>query len=185
MVTIAVAAAGFAGLDYALQPWFQKFGFYFWEWFEVLGWWKLLAAMSFAAFFCAKTVRWISGRKIFIEKLSANIFCSVILAEGFVTVLRLCVGRAAPPLEMFSPFSANLMSFPSCHTAAAFAALVSVGLRHPKAKAFTWTLAIAAGLGRICMGAHYFSDVFAGAFLGMLSADLIVLARWRITALIK
>ena len=48
-----------------------------------------------------------------------------------------------------------------------------LGLLAPKIKWFTWTLAIVIGLSRICVGAHWPSDVIFGAFIGMLAADVV------------
>lgn len=63
-------------------------------------------------------------------------------------------------------------SFPSNHTAGAFALATSLTLNYPKwyiiAPAYVWAAAI--GYSRMQLGVHYPSDVFAGAILGAASA---------------
>jgi undecaprenyl-diphosphatase len=56
---------------------------------------------------------------------------------------------------------------------ASFAALVTIGLLAPRAKWFTWTLAIIIGMSRVCAGMHWPSDVIFGAFIGMVAADVV------------
>lgn len=63
-------------------------------------------------------------------------------------------------------------SFPSNHTAGAFALATSLTLAYPKwyiiAPAYAWAAAI--GYSRMQLGVHYPSDVLMGAFLGAASA---------------
>jgi membrane-associated phospholipid phosphatase len=141
----------------------------------------MLALASFLVFAALK----VFGVKPKIQRLSANVFCSIMAAELIVGVLKICVGRLRPVMfdalgrTGFDPFSLSDVwhSFPSGHAAAAFAALVSFGLAYPKVKPLTWALAAVSGLSRVCIGAHFPSDVIFAAFIGMFSADLIVFLR--------
>lgn len=155
-----------------------------WVWANAFGQWKFIAMAALLAFFAAKTYRWMTTKKLWLEKLSANIFSAVILAEAAVGVLKVAVGRLRPPFHAFDPFSMSEIahSFPSGHTAGAFAALVSIGLLYPNLKPITWTIAIIAALGRVCYGAHWTSDVIMGAFIGMLAADIIVVIRRKLVS---
>ncbi|MDR2268699.1 MAG: phosphatase PAP2 family protein [Rickettsiales bacterium] len=177
-VVVGLVGLGFLGFDRFLQPYFRSFDWHVWKLLAEFGKWKILATVALVFFLVARILRWL-GYKFAIEKLFANIFCSIILSEFIVGILKICVGRARPPINGFVPFSLSSAwhSFPSGHAAAAFALLVSIGLMFPKAKAFFWALAIIAGIGRICIGAHWPSDVIFGAFIGMAAADFIVYSR--------
>lgn len=110
------------------------------------------------------------------------IFCSVCVALATCGVLKVLLGRARPifyeALNMtgFYPFARDwaFHSMPSGHTVASFAGLVMIGLIAPRAKWFTWTLATVIGVSRVCVGAHWPSDVILGAFIGMVCADAVM-----------
>jgi len=109
------------------------------------------------------------------------IFASVFLASFVGVILKFLVGRARPvfyeALDMvgFFPFARDwaFHSMPSGHAMASFAGLVMIGMLVPRIKWFTWTLAVVIGVSRICVGAHWPSDVILGAFIGMVSANVI------------
>ncbi|MDE5615778.1 MAG: phosphatase PAP2 family protein [Alphaproteobacteria bacterium] len=109
------------------------------------------------------------------------IFCSIMAAGVMVQVLKVVIGRTRPilfeALEFtgFYPPSFDWVfnSMPSGHTAISFAALVMIGMLAPRVKPLTWTLAVLIGVARVCVGAHWPSDVIFGAFIGMVTADLV------------
>lgn len=121
----------------------------------------------------------------FIEKSKDNpgflIFCSVVFASLIGGTLKVILGRARPIFfealgqTGFYPinFDWAFNSMPSGHTAASFAGLVMLGMLFPKIKPATWTIAIIIGASRVCYGAHWPTDVILGAFIGMVSADII------------
>lgn len=109
------------------------------------------------------------------------VLCSVLAASVVGKLLKIIIGRMRPlffeALDKtgFVPFSTDwaFNSMPSGHAFASFAGLVMLGLLAPKIKWFTWSLAILIGVSRVCVGAHWPSDVIFGAFLGMVAADLV------------
>jgi len=109
------------------------------------------------------------------------VLCSVFCASAIVSVLKVIIGRSRPILfealdkVLFAPgkYSSVFNSMPSGHTTVTFAGLVMIGMLFPKVKSFTWSLAIIVGLSRIYVGAHWPSDVILGAFIGMITADLV------------
>ena len=69
----------------------------------------------------------------------------------------------------------GINSFPSGHTAAAFALFVFVALIFNEKKFFPLlmiTLAILGGLARVYLVQHFYKDVVFGAFIGVISAML-------------
>ena len=119
------------------------------------------------------------------------IFCSILCTAIIVEVLKVSFGRARPILfealdfRGFYPPSFDWVfnSMPSGHTAISFAALVMMGMLAPSAKVFTWTLAVLIGVARVCVGAHWPSDVIFGAFIGMVVADFVKWAVVRLRAI--
>lgn len=57
-------------------------------------------------------------------------------------------------------------SFPSGHTASAFAGATLLGIYFPKGKRFFRAVAALTGISRIYVGAHYPGDVMSGGFIG-------------------
>lgn len=58
-------------------------------------------------------------------------------------------------------------SFPSGHAARAFAGALAASRVFPAGQIVWWPLAVAIGISRIYVGAHWPSDVLAGALLGL------------------
>jgi membrane-associated phospholipid phosphatase len=58
-------------------------------------------------------------------------------------------------------------SFPSGHTATAFATATVVGMLHPRLRWPALGLATLVGLSRVYLGVHFWFDVLAGAALGI------------------
>lgn len=90
-------------------------------------------------------------------------------------LLKLIVGRARPKLlkmqdfygfEPFNITSADWRSFPSGHSTTVFAAACALGLMFPRLRWPLLALAVAVGLSRVMINAHFLGDVVAGAVLG-------------------
>jgi membrane-associated phospholipid phosphatase len=116
---------------------------------------------------------------------------ALVLTTSVSEVIRGFVGRTRPRAAPGDPFdfdpgtgfsSFDTRSFPSLHTAAAFAtatALVGeISERKPSANRYAapllYTAAMVPGFTRIYLDQHWASDVVAGAFLGALMGSRVV-----------
>lgn len=72
--------------------------------------------------------------------------------------------------EFWADISADLWSMPSAHTAYAVVMAVFLGAGYPRIAWLMWLLAILVGLARVIFGAHYPTDVAAGAAIGAAAA---------------
>ncbi|NIA06525.1 MAG: phosphatase PAP2 family protein [Actinobacteria bacterium] len=73
------------------------------------------------------------------------------------------------------PSDSDIQSFPSAHTATAFGFAVGLSRLYPAGQLVFYGLAVGCGLHRVLFGAHWFSDVVAAVFIGILLAR----AGWR------
>ena len=97
---------------------------------------------------------------------------SVTVATSIATVmlLKCAVGRPRP--EDANPPRWD-SSFPSGHTAAAFAMAYIYGEQYPRLRIPLYLFATSVGLSRIYLGEHYPSDVLTGAAIGVASGIII------------
>lgn len=96
---------------------------------------------------------------------------AVIVSGGLTYLLKYAVDRDRPYYtypDIIKKDDVKTSSFPSGHTATAFATATSVSLAYPKwyviAPSFTWAGVV--GYSRMHLGVHYPSDVLAGALIG-------------------
>lgn len=117
-------------------------------------------------------------RKDSTSKTNAILVCSSLVITGIITTsLKYAINRERPYdtypfIQQVTPGGGP--SFPSGHTATAFALATSLSLACPKwyviAPSFLWASAV--GYSRMDLGVHYPSDVLAGAVIGSGSAFL-------------
>lgn len=121
--------------------------------------WPLIAALGAAG----------DCRRRCFPRATFAAFGAVAAAGLLVTVSKEFFDRARPPVSGIEavgiiPASA---SFPSGHSATAFAAAVAVGAFYPGLRRPLLALAAVVALSRVYLGVHYATDVVAGSALGV------------------
>ena len=122
-----------------------------------------------------RTLNWIGG-------IAFYLFASIALSGIVTDIVKPIVGRARPKLLYgeqqfygFNPFSwgADNWSFPSGHATTFFALALAIAFLQPRWRLALVVLAAALTLTRPLLGAHYPSDVIAGAIVGAGTAALL------------
>jgi membrane-associated phospholipid phosphatase len=102
-------------------------------------------------------------------------------------LLKILVRRQRPPddgsgyaFRAFSdhPFSSRGIGFPSSHAVVAFGAAAMLSRLFPRARVVWYAAAVGCAISRLLAHAHYFSDVVAGAVIGIAAAAFV----WRVGA---
>jgi membrane-associated phospholipid phosphatase len=121
------------------------------------------------------------------RQIAANralfLFSTVALSGLTTDLIKPLVGRLRPKLLFeanlygFDPFRIGYEynSFPSGHATTVFALAVALSLFFPRWRLPFFSFAFVVGLSRIIVGAHYLSDVLAGAYVGAMTVFLLVL----------
>ena len=123
-----------------------------------------------------------AGAFIFLYTKRKEVFSVTSLTYLLAGTLKVLFARARPYLFIekglygFYPgtFSSQYRSFPSAHTAMIVAVLTFFSLQR-KISSRWWIIPLIIGISRICLGKHYMSDIFVGAFVGSLSGYLVYL----------
>jgi membrane-associated phospholipid phosphatase len=116
-----------------------------------------------------------------------TLLSSFAINVGFTYTLKKTFNRprpaeSDPSFTVLTPASSR--SFPSGHTSEAFSLATTLSILHPKWYIIipSYTFASLVGYSRIYLGAHYPSDVIAGALVGMGAAWLNhqVIKQWHL-----
>lgn len=110
-------------------------------------------------------------RRRLVPTIALRALAAAALAGLAVTVLKLTTERERPPvadpgLDALGSVP-DSTSFPSGHSATAFAAAIAVGMAYPRLRAPLLALAAVVAVSRVYLGMHYWSDVVAGSLLGV------------------
>jgi membrane-associated phospholipid phosphatase len=108
----------------------------------------------------------------------AFVFTAIAVPGLVTTVVKRWIGRVRPSAQgpfAYEPFSwrPDYASLPSGHATTAFAALVAIGVLFPRMRPALWIYALLIAASRIVVGAHYPSDVIAGAAAGACGALMV------------
>jgi len=97
------------------------------------------------------------------------------VTSSLVVVVKRLVRRKRPALDMQVSVPPDKFSFPSGHTAAAFAVAIAMSGTMPILVPPLLVVAFIVAYGRMYLGVHYPLDVGVGAFLGMITGSLVAL----------
>ncbi len=118
------------------------------------------------------------------EFMAAGISISLLLAvsQTIVQTLKRVVHRPRPFLVLehvkaFAPPDANY-SFPSGHTAAAFALALGIASHWPYMAAPAFGMAVLVAISRVYLGVHFPTDCLAGAAITILVWVLLAVMGW-------
>lgn len=109
---------------------------------------------------------------------------STILAGIVATIVKILTHRPRPFLPSSftgeavslndAVFQSSLQSFPSGHTATAFAMAIALSMLYPRAKYVFMSFATLTGIQRVISHNHFPSDVIAGAIVGIWAAKTVL-----------
>lgn len=117
---------------------------------------------------------------------SLFLFSAVAVSGILADIIKVIAGRFRPS-ELFEHglygfdffhIERALTSFPSGHTATAFALATAIVYLWPRYSALAWLFALSVGISRIAITAHYPSDVLGGALTGILCVA-VLLRYWK------
>jgi undecaprenyl-diphosphatase len=148
------------------------------------GWFLWPAGLLLPAIAVAASPRLPGFSRLVLAALAVRIsflFAAIALPSLFVTIIKRVIGRARPfvgghldPFLYAHPvWRPDYASMPSGHATTAFAAAVAVALLWPRLRVPMLIYAFLIAASRVVLGAHYVSDVVAGAAVGVAGALLV------------
>jgi undecaprenyl-diphosphatase len=151
------------------------------RWVSYIGDWPGHAVGAVAAMFIAYRLgsrRWVS--------VCVAILVALTIAGAVTRVVKVAAGRARPSVELDAGFngprfSAKYHAFPSGHTASSFACFGVLAFANRRLFAALLPIPMLIGFSRMYLVAHHFSDVVAGAALGLAVAAWVAHWRWFVS----
>lgn len=115
------------------------------------------------------------GKRLWAKKAQYILYANIIAGVG-VWLLKVPFGRMRPRMLFnhgeygFEGFGIHYayVSFPSGHAITTFATATAFALLFPRYRWLFICIAIPVAFSRVTVGAHYFSDVLVGSWLGVL-----------------
>lgn len=185
------------GISFVLDPWawsVLRHATGYDHWAEMR---ELLAAAKFLGSGLGTALIAVAIGSLDAWRRASVLVAAVLLAAAAAGVLKVATGRERPsrldqppgqerrwsfhgPAQglTHSPYQ----SFPSGHTAGAFASATALSALYPPVRPVFWAVAVACGVNRVVKHQHFLSDVVAGAVVGHLIAWWIVtrprMRRW-------
>ena len=147
------------------------------------GHWLAIAILAYAA---ARLAEWAIGPEpiLHLTIVSALAFLASLAAGSLILhTMKTIMGRRRPRDELelglygFEPFGLNLRydSFPSGHALTIFCVAVILSGTIPMLAPIWFAIALYLALTRALLNAHFLSDVFVGAAIGLLTTREVVL----------
>jgi len=141
-------------------------------------WYFAISFIGFIVFYLNNKLQIIKSKK---SNKIVNFFISsffYILTVGIITqIVKHIIGRPRPNYTDFDntfefnyfTFESNFHSFPSGHSSTIFIVCFILIAAFPRLKYFFYFLATIVALSRVVVGAHFFTDIVAGAVLALIS----------------
>jgi undecaprenyl-diphosphatase len=186
LAALAIVAA-MAWVDAPSTALVARLPFWFVEFFDVItdfgrsGWFLIplgLIVIALAALDNPVLDRWSRAWLAAIAVRAGFLFVAIGLPGLIVTIGKRLIGRIRP--SSLGPFAyaplswrPDYASMPSGHATTAFGVLVAFGALYPGLRPYLWTYAIAIGISRVVVSAHFPSDVVAGAAFGAIGALMV------------
>ena len=109
--------------------------------------------------------------KLLARKAVVLAFISFVVARLVLTeLIRAFYARPRPTITYPLEHLPTEPSFPSGHATAMFSIAVAIYFYNPRLGKILFIMAVVTAIGRVIIGAHYFSDVVGGAIIGVLTA---------------
>lgn len=178
LLTLSTKTELFLWMNALHAPWADAFA----PWLTVLGDGRTAALLPFMLFLINRPLAWRAALSLTLTLLLVQlgkqiIFPDALRPTAYFEALGTPIQHLIPGVEQH-----RHQSFPSGHTAAAFAMaalLCFIGPPQPLARSSAWirqlillVLAFVIGYTRVYLSQHFFEDVLAGSFLGVLSVTL-------------